>query len=206
MILYYHINYKECHCDFEQLVPVIHKKGKYCIIPNTYKIKLGEILSYLEEFKDYPITQVMPEIPERSFKKKLFSTYLSYLPEKEIMIPCKMNSDYRGSFTELLKTDNHGQISVNTIKPKLTKGNHYHNSKWELFIVVAGHGIIKQRKIGTERIIMHEVSGDKIEVITILPGYTHSITNLSDTENLVTLMWANEIFNPDHPDTFAEEV
>ena len=160
----------------------------------------------LEEFKKQPETLLMPEIPDNSFAKKLYSTYLSYLPKGKASFPLKMNVDDRGSFTELLKTEKCGQISVNISKPGITKGQHWHNSKWEFFIVVSGHGLIEQRKIGSDEVLRFYVSGEKIEAVHMLPGYTHNIINLSDTENLVTVMWANESFDPNHPDTFYEEV
>lgn len=167
---------------------------------------LGEIVDLLEKFKNQPISLLMPEIPDNSFAKKLYSTYLSYLPKEKVSFPLKMNVDARGSFTELLKTENCGQFSVNISKPGITKGQHWHNSKWEFFIVVSGRGLIQERKIGSDEVIEFEVSGDKIEAVHMLPGYTHNIINLSDTEELVTLMWANEQFDPAHPDTFFEIV
>lgn len=183
-----------------------HLAGKYCYVPTTYKVTLGEIVDLLESFKEQPETLVMPELPAGSFVKKLYSTYLSYLPKEKIAFPLKMSIDERGSFTELLKTMNCGQFSVNISKPGITKGQHWHNSKWEFFIVVAGHGLIQERKIGTDEILNFEVSGEKIEAVHMLPGYTHNIINLSETEDLVTVMWANEQFNPAYPDTFAEPV
>ncbi len=179
---------------------------KYCIVPTTHKVTLGEIVDLLEQFKNQPQTLLMPEIPNNSFAKKLYSTYLSYLPKEKVSFPLKMNIDDRGSFTELLKTANCGQFSVNISKPGITKGQHWHNSKWEFFIVVSGHGLIEERKIGSDEVLRFEVTGEKIEAIHMLPGYTHNIINLSDTEDLVTLMWANEQFDPSHPDTFYEEV
>lgn len=179
---------------------------KYCIVPTTHKVTLGEIVDLLEQFKNQPKTLLMPEIPNNSFAKKLYSTYLSYLPKEKVSFPLKMNVDDRGSFTELLKTANCGQISVNISKPGITKGQHWHNSKWESFIVVSGHGLIEERKIGSDEVLRFEVTGEKIEAIHMLPGYTHNIINLSETEDLVTLMWANEQFDPNHPDTFYEEV
>ena len=179
---------------------------KYCIVPTTHKVTLGEIVDLLEQFKNQPKTLLMPEIPNNSFAKKLYSTYLSYLPKEKVSFPLKMNVDDRGSFTELLKTANCGQISVNISKPGFTKGQHWHNSKWEFFIVVSGHGLIEERKIGSDEVLRFEVTGEKIEAIHMLPGYTHNIINLSETEDLVTLMWANEQFDPNHPDTFYEEV
>lgn len=179
---------------------------KYCIVPTTHKVTLGEIVDLLGQFKSQPKTLLMPEIPNNSFAKKLYSTYLSYLPGSKVSFPLKMNIDERGSFTELLKTANCGQFSVNISKPGITKGQHWHNSKWEFFIVVSGHGLIEERKIGSDEVLRFEVSGEKIEAIHMLPGYTHNIINLSNTEDLVTLMWANEQFDPSHPDTYFEKV
>ena len=179
---------------------------KYCIVPTTHKVTLGEIVDLLEQFKNQPKTLLMPEIPNNSFAKKLYSTYLSYLPKEKVSFPLKMNVDDRGSFTELLKTANCGQISVNISKPGITKGQHWHNSKWEFFIVVSGHGLIEERKIDSDEVLRFEVTGEKIEAIHMLPGYTHNIINLSNTEDLVTLMWANEQFDPSHPDTYFEKV
>ena len=197
---------KEHHCEYDGLEPVAKDNGKYCYVPTTHKVTLGEIVDLLESFKAQPSTLVMPEIPNNSFAKKLYSMYLSYLPKEKTIFDLKMNCDDRGSFTELLKTANCGQFSVNISKPGITKGQHWHNSKWEFFIVVAGHGLIQERKIGTDEVIEFEVSGDRIQAIHMLPGYTHNIINLSDTENLVTVMWANEQFDPQHPDTFFEVV
>lgn len=197
---------KEHHCEYEGLESVAKEHGRYCYVPTTHRATLGEIVDLLESFKNQPVTLQMPAIPNNSFAKKLYSTYLSYLPKEKTIFDLKMNCDQRGSFTELLKTPSHGQFSVNISKPGITKGQHWHNSKWEFFIVVAGHGLIQQRKIGSEEIIEFEVSGDKIQAIHMLPGYTHNIINLSDTENLVTVMWANEAFDPAHPDTFGENV
>lgn len=191
---------------YDGLTPAPCENGRYCYVPTTYKASLGEIVDLLESFKMQSETLVMPEIPNHSFAKKLYSTYLSYLPKEKTKFSLKMNCDDRGSFTELLKTANNGQFSVNISKPDITKGQHWHNSKWEFFIVVAGHGLIQERKIGTDEVIEFEVSGDKMEAIHMLPGYTHNIINLSDTENLVTVMWANEQFDPEHPDTFGEIV
>lgn len=191
---------------YDGLTPAPCENGRYCYVPTTYKASLGEIVDLLESFKMQPETLVMPEIPNHSFAKKLYSTYLSYLPKEKTKFSLKMNCDDRGSFTELLKTANNGQFSVNISKPDITKGQHWHNSKWEFFIVVAGHGLIQERKIGTDEVIEFEVSGDKMEAIHMLPGYTHNIINLSDTENLVTVMWANEQFDPEYPDTFGEIV
>lgn len=200
------LNGEEHHCEFDGLDVVASEAGRYCYVPVSHKATLGEIVDLLDEFKQQPQTLVMPEIPEGSFAKKLYSTYLSYLPKEKTIFPLKMNVDDRGSFTELLKTVNCGQFSVNISKPGITKGEHWHHSKWEFFIVVSGHGLIQERKIGTDEVIEFEVTGDKIQAIHMLPGYTHNIINLSDTENLVTLMWANEQFDPGHPDTFYEKV
>ena len=197
---------KEHRCTFDGINTVICEDGRYCAAPTTHKVTLGEIVSLLETFRNQPETLVMPEIPEVSFAKKLYSTYLSYLPAEKVAFPLKMNTDHRGSFTELLKTHGCGQFSVNISKPGITKGQHWHNTKWEFFIVVAGKARIEQRKIGTDEVLTFEVSGDKIEAVHMLPGYTHNITNLSDTQDLVTLMWANEPFNPEKPDTFFEAV
>lgn len=196
----------EHHCEFDGINTVITENGKYCAVPTTHKVTLGEIVDLLESFKNQPKSLIMPEIPNNSFAKKLYSTYLSYLPKEKVSFPLKMNIDDRGSFTELLKTENCGQFSVNISKPGITKGQHWHNSKWEFFIVVSGHGLIEERKIGSDEVLRFEVTGDKQEAIHMLPGYTHNIINLSDTENLVTLMWANEQFDPNHPDTFFEKV
>ena len=197
---------KEHRCDFEGVETMLCDNGKYCAAPITHKVTLGEIVGLLDSFKAQSTTLVMPEIPENSFAKKLYSTYLSYLPKEKVAFDLKMNEDARGSFTELLKTEKCGQFSVNISKPGITKGQHWHNTKWEFFIVVAGHGLIQQRKIGTDEVLNFEVSGDKIKAIHMLPGYTHNIINLSETENLVTVMWANEQFDPNHPDTFFEAV
>ena len=197
---------KEHHCEFNGIETVLKDDGRYCAVPKTHKVTLGEIVDLLESFKSQPQTLIMPKIPDNSFAKKLYSTFLSYLPKEKTSFPLKMNIDDRGSFTELLKTTECGQFSVNISKPGITKGQHWHNSKWEFFIVVAGHGLIQERKIGSDEIIEFEVSGDKIEAIHMLPGYTHNIINLSDTENLVTVMWANEQFDPNRPDTFFEKV
>lgn len=197
---------KEHRCEFDGLNTVPTDNGRYCNCPVTHKATLGEIVDLLEIFKKQPETLLMPEIPNNSFAKKLYSTYLSYLPKEKVSFPLKMNVDSRGSFTELLKTEKCGQISVNISKPGITKGQHWHNSKWEFFIVVSGHGLIEQRKIGSDEVLRFEVSGDTIEAVHMLPGYTHNIINLSDTENLVTVMWANESFDKNHPDTFFEEV
>lgn len=197
---------KPHRCDYDGLNPVATEYGRYCYAPVTHKVSLGHIVDTLESFKRQPDTLEIPSIPDGSFEKKLYSSYLSYLPKEQVRIPLKMNIDDRGSFTELLKTSDKGQLSVNISKPGITKGQHWHNSKWEFFIVVAGHGIIQERKIGSDEIIEFEVSGEKIEAIHMLPGYTHNIINLSETEDLVTVMWANEQFDPEHPDTYFESV
>ncbi|MDO4544260.1 MAG: capsular polysaccharide biosynthesis protein CapF [Clostridia bacterium] len=193
-------------CEYDGLIPSPTPEGRYCYVPTTHKVTLGEIVDLLESFKAQPQTLIIPNIPNGSFAKKLYSTYLSYLPKEKAAFPLKMNADDRGSFTELIKTQGCGQVSVNISKPKITKGQHWHNSKWEFFIVVSGRGLIQQRKIGTSEVLNFEVSGDKIEAVHMLPGYTHNIINLSETENLVTVMWANEQFDPKHPDTFFEVV
>ena len=183
-----------------------HRDGDFCCVPVTHSATLGEIVDLIERFRAQPETLVMPEIPNGSFAKKLYSTFLSYLPKEKVAFPLKMNVDARGSFTELLKTASNGQFSVNISKPGITKGQHWHNTKWEFFIVVSGHGLIQERRIGSEEVIEFEVSGERIEAVHMLPGYTHNIINLSETENLVTLMWANEQFDPGRPDTFYLEV
>ncbi len=197
---------KEHHCTFDGISTVLCNDGEYCGVPITHKVTLGEVVDLLELFKNQPQTLVMPEIPCGSFAKKLYSTYLSYLPKEKVSFALKMNEDARGSFTELMKTASCGQFSVNISKPGITKGQHWHNTKWEFFIVVSGRGLIQQRKIGTNEVLNFEVSGEKIEAVHMLPGYTHNIINLSDTDNLVTVMWANESFDPEHPDTFFEAV
>ena len=197
---------REHHCEFDGIAAVPTEGGRYCMAPITHKVTLGEIVELLESFKAQPQTLVMPEIPSGSFAKKLYSTYLSYLPKEKVSFPLKMNVDARGSFTEMLKTEKCGQFSVNVSLPGITKGQHWHNTKWEFFIVVSGHGLIQQRKIGSDEVLNFEVSGEKIEAVHMLPGYTHNIINLSDKENLVTLMWANEQFDKDRPDTFFEVV
>ena len=197
---------KEHRCEFEGLEVVAGPLGRYCYCPITHKITLGEIVDLINKFADQPKTLMIPEIPEGSFAKKLYSTYLSYLPASKVAFPLKMNVDDRGSFTELVHTLNSGQVSINISKPGITKGQHWHNTKWEFFIVVAGHGLIQERKIGTDEVIEFEVSGDNIQCIHMLPGYTHNIINLSETENLVTVMYCNEIFDPNHPDTYFEKV
>lgn len=197
---------KEHRCEFDGVKTVLKNDGRYCAVPTTYFVTLGEIVDLLESFRKQTKTLIMPEIPDGSFAKKLYSTYLSYLPKEKVAFPLKMNIDNRGSFTELLKTKNNGQFSVNISEPGITKGQHWHHSKWEFFIVVSGHALIQERKIGTDEILNFEVSGEKIEAVHMLPGYTHNIINLSETERLVTLMWANETFNQNHPDTFGENV
>ncbi len=197
---------KEHRCEFEGIDTLECDEGKFCCASNTHKVTLGEIVDLLDLFKNQPNTLVMPEISDNSFSKKLYSTYLSYLPKEKAVFSLKMNCDDRGSFTELLKTEKCGQFSVNISKPGITKGQHWHHTKWEFFIVVSGHGLIQQRKIDSDQVLNFEVSGDKIEAVHMLPGYTHNIINLSETENLVTVMWANEQFDPNHPDTFFEVV
>lgn len=197
---------KEHRCEFDGVKTVLKNDGRYCAVPTTHFVTLGEIVDLLESFREQTKTLIMPEIPDGSFAKKLYSTYLSYLPKEKVAFPLKMNIDNRGSFTELLKTKNNGQFSVNISEPGITKGQHWHHSKWEFFIVVSGHALIQERKIGTDEILNFEVSGEKIEAVHMLPGYTHNIINLSETERLVTLMWANETFNQNHPDTFGENV
>ena len=196
----------EHRCEFDGIKTIFCESGKYCAAPITHKVTLGEIVSLLESFRDQPATLMMPEIPYNSFAKKLYSTYLSYLPKEKVSFPLKMNVDARGSFTELLRTEKCGQFSVNISKPGITKGQHWHNTKWEFFIVVSGHGLVQERKIGSDEVLNFEVTGDKIEAIHMLPGYTHNIINLSDTDDLVTLMWAHECFDQDNPDTFYEVV
>lgn len=197
---------KEKNCEFDGVETVEKKDGRYCFCGPTHKVTLGEIVDLLEQFKNQPNTLVMPKMPEDSFAKKLYSLYLTYLPTDKFKYAMKMNVDNRGSFTELLHTEDSGQVSVNISKPGITKGQHWHNSKWELFIVVAGHGLIQERNIYTGETVEFEVSGDKIEAVHMIPGWTHNIINLSETEDLVTVMTCNEIFNPVHPDTFFEEV
>lgn len=194
------------HCDYSGVEPQPARDGVYCYCPITHRVTLGEIVDLLDEFVKLPKTLMVPELPEGSFAKKLFSTYLSYLPKEKTIYDLKMNEDHRGSFTELLHTMSCGQVSVNISKPGITKGEHWHHSKWELFIVVKGHALIQERKIGSDEVIEFEVSGDHIQAVYMLPGYTHNIINLSATEELVTVMWANELFNPNLPDTFAERV
>ena len=197
---------EEHRCEFDGVDTVLKFDGRYCAAPITHKVTLGEIIRLLEVFKNQPVTLVVPEIPYGSFAKKLYSTFLSYLPKEKVAFSLKMNVDQRGSFTELLRSRNCGQVSVNISKPGITKGQHWHHSKWEFFIVVSGHGLIQERKIGTDEVIEFEVSGEKIEAVHMLPGYTHNIINLSDTEDLGTVMWANESFDPRRPDTYFETV
>ena len=197
---------REHHCEFDGVEAVGRPDGRYCHVPVTFKATLGEIVDQLHQFAAMPQTLMIPEIPADSFAKRLFSTYLSYLPKDKAVFDLKMNSDNRGSFTELVHTPNCGQVSINISKPGITKGQHWHNSKWEQFIVVKGHGLIQMRKEGTDEVIEYEVSGDKIQSVIMLPGYTHNIINLSDTEDLVTVMYCNEIFDPNHPDTYFDPV
>ena len=197
---------KERHCEFNGVETVEKEGGRYCYIPITHKVTLGEIVDLLEQFKNQPKTLMMPKMPDGSFAKKLYSLYLSYLPKEKFAYSLKMNCDERGSFTELVHTEDCGQVSINISRPGITKGQHWHNSKWELFIVVQGHGLIQERNINTGEIVEFEVSGDKIEAVHMIPGWTHNIINLSETENLVTVMTCNEIFNPNHPDTFFDPV
>lgn len=197
---------KEHRCEFNGLDVFPKDDGRYCYCPITHQVTLGRIVDLIRSFADQPKTLVIPEIPHGSFAKKLYSTYLSYLPKEKISFPLKMNTDDRGSFTELIHTLNCGQVSINISKPGITKGQHWHNTKWEFFIVVSGHGLIQERKVGSDEILEFEVSGEKIEAVHMLPGYTHNIINLSETENLVTVMYCNEIFDSSHPDTFFEKV
>lgn len=197
---------KERHCEFNDVETVEKEDGRYCYIPVTHKVTLGEIVDLLEQFKNQPKTLMMPKMPDGSFAKKLYSLYLSYLPKEKFAYTLKMNCDERGSFTELVHTEDCGQVSINISRPGITKGQHWHNSKWELFIVVQGHGLIQERNINTGEIVEFEVSGDKIEAVHMIPGWTHNIINLSETENLVTVMTCNEVFNPNHPDTFFDPV
>lgn len=197
---------KEHRCNYNGLEAVADNQGRYCFVPTTHKATLGQIVELLESFHDQPKTLQLPEISAGSFAKKLYSTYLSYLPKEKTCFSLKMNCDERGSFTELLKTTNCGQISVNISKPGITKGQHWHNTKWEFFIVVAGTALIQQRKVDTDEVLEFKVSGENIQAVHMLPGYTHNIINLSETEDLVTVMWANEAFDPEHPDTYFEPV
>lgn len=196
----------EHHCEFDGVETVLKDDGRYCAAPTTFHVTLGEIVDLLHQFAEMPKTLVIPEIPADSFAKRLFSTYLSYLPKEKAAFDLKMNEDNRGSFTELVHTPNYGQVSINISKPGITKGQHWHNTKWEQFIVVKGHGLIQMRKEGTDEVLEYEVSGDKIQSVIMLPGYTHNIVNLSNTEDLVTVMYCNEIFDPNHPDTFFDPV
>ena len=197
---------REHHCEFDGVDTVLKADGRYCAAPVTHHVTLGEIVALLDSFRNQPQTLLMPEIPAGSFARKLYSTYLSYLPREKAAFPLKMNVDDRGSFTELLRTEKCGQFSVNISKPGITKGQHWHHTKWEFFIVVSGRALIQQRKIGSGEVLNFEVSGEKIQAVHMLPGYTHNIINLSETEDLVTLMWANECFDPNRPDTFFEKV
>ena len=197
---------KEHRCNYNGLEAVVDNQGRYCFVPTTHKATLGQIVELLKSFRDQPKTLQLPEIPAGSFAKKLYATYLSYLPKEKTCFSLKMNCDERGSFTEMLKTANCGQISVNISKPGITKGQHWHNTKWEFFIVVAGTALIQQRKVDTDEVLEFKVSGENIQAVHMLPGYTHNIINLSETEDLVTVMWANEAFDPEHPDTYFEPV
>ena len=197
---------REHRCEFDGLDVLPQADGRYCYCPVTHKITLGAIVDLLKTFAEQPKTLMIPEIPAGSFAKKLYSTYLSYLPKEKVAFPLKMNVDPRGSFTELVHTLNCGQVSINISRPGITKGQHWHNTKWEFFIVVSGHGLIQERRLGTDEVIEFEVSGDNIQAVHMLPGYTHNIINLSQTENLVTVMYCNEVFNPSKPDTFFEQV
>lgn len=197
---------KEHHCEFDGVEAVANVDGRYCYAPVTHKATLGYIVECLNKFHDQPQTLLIPSISDGSFEKKLYSMYLSYLPENKVCVDLQGSEDNRGSFTEVIKTLDHGQVSINISKPGITKGEHWHNTKWEIFVVVSGHGLIEERKIGTDEVLKFEVSGDKLQAVYMLPGYTHNIINLSETEPMVTLMWANEIFDPGHPDTYREFV
>ena len=197
---------KEHHCEFDGVDTVLREDGRYCAVPVTFHVTLGEIVDLLHRFAELPRTLMIPEIPADSFAKRLFSTYLSYLPKEKAVFDLKMNVDERGSFTELVHTSNCGQVSINISKPGITKGQHWHNTKWEQFIVVKGHGLIQMRKEGTDEVLEYDVSGDRIQSVIMLPGYTHNIINLSDTEDLVTVMYCNEIFDPNKPDTYFDPV
>ncbi|MDE5660837.1 MAG: capsular polysaccharide biosynthesis protein CapF [Muribaculaceae bacterium] len=197
---------REHHCEFDGVATVLRADGRYCAVPTTFRVTLGEIVDLLHQFAEMPQTLMIPEIPADSFAKRLFSTYLSYLPEEKAVFDLKMNTDPRGSFTELVHTLNCGQVSINISRPGVTKGQHWHNSKWEQFIVVKGHGLIQMRKEGSDEVREYEVSGERIQSVIMLPGYTHNIINLSETEELVTVMYCNEIFDPTHPDTYFDEV
>lgn len=193
---------KEHHCEFDGVETVLCDDGRYCAVPVSHHVTLGVIVDLLESFAKQPQTLVVPEIPKNSFAKKLYSTYLSYLPKEKVSFPLKMNVDVRGSFTELLRSEKCGQVSINISKPGITKGQHWHHTKWEFFMVVSGHGLIQQRRVDSDEVLNFEVSGEKIEAVHMLPGYTHNIINLSETENLVTVMWANEAFDHSRPDTY----
>ena len=197
---------EEHHCEFDGLTTVLTTGGRYCAVPVSHRVTLGEIVDLLEQFRAQPSSLVMPNIPEGSFAKKLYSTYLSYLPAEKVAFPLKMNADARGSFTEIIKSVGVGQVSINISKPGITKGEHWHNTKWEFFVVVAGHGLIQQRRVGSDEVLNFEVSGEKIEAVHMIPGYTHNIINLSESEDLVTVMWCNECFDPSRPDTYFEPV
>lgn len=197
---------REHRCEYDGVHTVMTGAGRFCAAPATYLVSLGEIVDLLERFRAQPETLVIPEMPPDSFAKKLYATYLSYLPKERIAVPLRMNADARGSFTELFKTENCGQLSVNISKPGVTKGEHWHHTKWEFFVVVSGHGLIEERRIGSDEVLRFEVSGDKIEAVHMLPGYTHRLVNLSETADLITVMWANECFDPERPDTYYEEV
>ncbi len=197
---------EEHHCEFDGLTTVLTTDGRYCAVPVSHRVTLGEIVDLLEQFRAQPSSLVMPNIPEGSFAKKLYSTYLSYLPAEKVAFSLKMNVDARGSFTEIIKSVGVGQVSINISKPGITKGEHWHNTKWEFFVVVAGHGLIQQRHVGSDEVLNFEVSGEKIEAVHMLPGYTHNIINLSESEDLVTVMWCNECFDPSRPDTYFEPV
>ena len=197
---------REQRCEFDGVETVLKADGRYCCVPVTHRVTLGEIVDLLEQFKQQPATLMMPKIPDGSFAKKLYSLYLTYLPTDKFKYALKMNVDERGSFTELVHTADCGQVSVNISRPGITKGQHWHNSKWELFIVVAGHALIRERNINTNEMVEFEVSGEKIEAVHMIPGWTHNIINLSDTENLVTIMTCNEVFDPKKPDTFFEKI
>lgn len=197
---------KEHHCEFDGVKAVANVDGRYCYAPVTHKATLGYIVECLNKFHDQPQTLLIPSISDGSFEKKLYSMYLSYLPENKVCVDLQGSEDNRGSFTEVIKTIDHGQVSINISKPGITKGEHWHNTKWEIFVVVSGHGLIEERKIGTDEVLKFEVSGDKLQAVYMLPGYTHNIINLSEIEPMVTLMWANEVFDPDHPDTYREFV
>lgn len=197
---------KQHRCDFRGVEPVDDPAGRYCYVPVSHRVKLGRIVELLQAFHDQPETGLLPEIPDGSFEKKLYSTYMSQLPSGKIVVPLQMHSDARGSFTEVMRTASCGQFSVNISKPGVTKGQHWHHSKWEMFLVVSGQGLIRQRKLGTEEVLEFPVSGDRLEAVYLLPGYTHSLMNRSETEPLVTLIWANEPFDPGRPDTYWEEV